>query len=132
MKHFLLKFNHGVEIGARLAYIGHFERTGELGIYKIIEEEAEHRLFLKSLLAYHNELPSTVIDGIFTVVGNAIRVSCRVCPLWSLDLVARVMESFAVFNYTKLARVYLSFAPTFAMMAAAEDRHGRYFSRKAS
>ena len=29
MKHFLLKFNHGVEIGAYLAYIGHFKRTNE-------------------------------------------------------------------------------------------------------
>lgn len=29
MNHFMLKFNHGVEIGARLAYIGHFKRTGE-------------------------------------------------------------------------------------------------------
>lgn len=132
MRHFLLKFNHGVEIGARLAYIGHFERTGEAGIHTIIQEELEHRQFLKTLIQYQGEVTSPVIDGLFTLVGNWIRVACRYCPLWSLDLVARSMEAFAVFNYIKLARMYPSFAPTFAMMAASEARHGRYFSRKAS
>jgi len=128
MKHFLLKFNHGVEIGAKLAYLGHFKRTGEAGIYKIIEDETEHRESIRLMLLELGELPSKPIDRLFTVVGSVIQFFCLFCPLWTLDLVARSMEAFAVVNYTKLAKIYPSKALQFTKMAQAEENHKLYFT----
>lgn len=127
MNHFMLKFNHGVEIGARLAYLGHFKRTGESGIYTIIQEEAQHRETLETILRHHGETSSKVIDRIFTVVGSTIGYLCKFMPIFSLDYVARTMETFAVFNYGYLAVKYPMYRSHFIEMGEAENRHEEYF-----
>lgn len=129
MKHFLLKFNHGVEIGARLAYMGHFKRTGDRKIYEIALEEASHQMALFETIRYYDEYPSKVIDGFFTAVGTTIGKLCCVCPIWSLNFIARSMEMFAVVNYGYLAVLYPEFEYTFRMFARAEHEHEKYFSR---
>lgn len=129
MKHILLKFNHGVEIGAYKAYIGHWYRTRDLEIARIANDEIEHREDVRQMLDKLDELPSPAIDGFFNVVGDAIQFSCKFCPLWSLDLVARVMEAFAIFNYRRLAKLYPQFSDKLNYMAGTEDKHAVYFRR---
>lgn len=127
MKHFLLKFNHGVEIGARLAYLGHFERTRILKINQIAHEELMHMHTLETILRFENEVPSPTIDYLFYVIGHFIKWNCRWCPLWSLDLVARSMEIFAISNYTYLSKVYPAHGVALKWMAIAEMDHEEYF-----
>lgn len=131
MKHFMLKFNHGVEIGAKLAYYGHFRRTGEAGIYKIIQEERIHQQHLYDILKSFNEKPSDAIDTTFVIIGNIISYLCKFCPLFMLDFVARTMEKFAVFNYKSLAKKYPKYQSVFEEMVSCEQRHDHYFSRSA-
>lgn len=128
MKHFLIKFNHGVEIGARLAYLGHYKRTKNPRILEIANDELRHRETLEYILVMDYEKPSIIIDGFFTVVGNGIRIACAIAPNWSLDFIARTMELFAVFNYRKLARQYPHIRDIFTEMADKEEEHERFFS----
>lgn len=128
MNHFMLKFNHGVEIGARLAYIGHYERTKESGIKHIIFEEEQHRDMLLRILHKYGERSNKHIDGFFTKVGSTIGSLCKFMPRWSLDYVARTMETFAIFNYGYLAVRYPLYQHTFLDMARSEARHEEYFT----
>lgn len=128
MKHFLLKFNHGVEIGARSAYLGHWIRTNDPMVFEIANEELEHRTTLRFMLLELGHKPSPAIDWVFRRIGNVIYRACAWAPIWSLDLVARSMEIFAVFNYTRLARMYPKYSSSLRRMALAEDRHRRYFA----
>lgn len=127
MKHFLLKFNHGVEIGARLAYLGHYERTKLNKVMSIATDELQHRITLLAILRNFGDDRSKTIDFVFTLIGNVIKFSCKFCPMWSLNLVARSMELFAVFNYKKLAVTYPQFKDKFTKMAHSEMDHERYF-----
>lgn len=130
MKHFLLKFNHGVEIGARLAYLGHYDATGDRKIKKIASEEFEHREVLRQILAYYGETPSRIINFLFTFVGSTIGNLCLFCPFFMLDFVARTMETFAVINYSYLATLYPDYSSTFREMAKTELAHETYFKRR--
>jgi hypothetical protein len=101
-----MKFNHGVEIGVKLAYGGHATRTNDPLIYKIVDEEEQHRMILSYELACLNCKSSFFIDMFFTVVGTVISMLCKVCPISWLNFVARFMEIFAVFSYERLAKLY--------------------------
>lgn len=79
MKHFMLKFNAGVEIGARLAYEGHYARTKQDRIYEIIKEEIVHRKELEAILHIQNERPSLIIDFSFIIIGNVINFYVNLC-----------------------------------------------------
>lgn len=128
MRHWLLKFNHGVEIGAYMAYVGHVHVTKDPNIAAIAREELDHREVIRQILKDHNETPSVIFDGFFTIVGTFIQYACLVSPKWSLDFIARVMEIFAVINYTKLSKIYgTEYVLTFIEMAKAEERHRLYF-----
>lgn len=127
MKHFLLKFNHGVEIGARLAYIGHFKRTKDSKINFIAYDELRHRHHLEQILKYYDQEPNPIIDAIFWSIGGCIGWACQYSPLWSLNWVARIMELFAISNYVKLATVYPAWNLTLYSMAANEKDHEEYF-----
>lgn len=127
MKHFLLKFNHGVEIGAYLAYIGHVNRTGSVHILKIAQEEMDHMLVLESILEEFNDAPNPIIDFVFRLIGTGVYLACQFMPLFTLNWVARTMEMFAVFNYLKLASKYPEKATVFKSMALAESLHEEYF-----
>lgn len=129
MKHFLLKFNHGVEIGAIEAYIGHYKRTKDINILIIANEELEHKLQLCKILDFYDEKPSKIIDFIFKVIGFIIRQLCQLCPIFMLDYVAQIMELFAVVNYVKLSIIYPEFSDIFLKTAKAELTHKLYFKK---
>jgi demethoxyubiquinone hydroxylase (CLK1/Coq7/Cat5 family) len=128
MKHLLVKFNHGVEIGAYMAYRGHYRRTKDNKVHMISHDELEHRATLKRLLAFYGCKPSWIINGFFWIVGSLIYVACQVSPRFMLDFIARVMEVFAVFSYTKLAIRYPGNSVSFLKMAETEKDHQEYFT----
>jgi rubrerythrin len=127
MKHFYLKFNHGVEIGARLAYLGHYKRTKDRNVLNIANEELVHQQTLKKILRFHGELPSKPIDVAFSLIGNTVSLLCRISPRFMLNFVASTLETFAIFSYGYLAVVYPIFRENFLLMAKAERQHERYF-----
>lgn len=127
MKHFQIKFNHGVEIGARLAYVGHYKRTGDEKILEIAQDELRHQTILALILKRLGEKPSKTIDSIFYIVGSTIGFLCKVFPKPLLNLVASSMEVFAIFNYTRLASKYMEFNNMFVDMALKELKHKKYF-----
>lgn len=129
MKHALLKFNHGVEIGAYLAYVGHFKRTNDPKVQVIANEELEHREELRLTLKYYGEVPNPVIDRFFTIVGTCIQIACKFSPRFMLNFVATSMELFAVVNYSYLSVLYNDFHYSFKRMAETEMQHQKYFSR---
>lgn len=127
MKHFMLKFNHGVEIGAYLAYIGHASRTNCSWVRAIALDELNHRSELRRILQELGENPNPVIDKCFNMIGNSIMFMCKFCPLWSLNFIARTMEMFAIMNYKKLAISYPKYKSEFISMAKAEMNHELFF-----
>lgn len=127
MKHFLIKFNHGVEIGAFYAYLGHYKRTKDLQLLNIINDERVHKETLKLILETENDYPSVFIDVPFYLVGNVIGFLCKVAPVSWLDFIASTMEIFAVFSYNKLAIKYPKYKDIFTMMSQVEDKHKLYF-----
>ena len=127
MKHFYIKFNHGVEIGARLAYIGHYQRTKDKKILAIANDELTHQTILAMLLKRYDNKPSKVIDTFFYMVGSSISFLCQIFPKPLLNLVAASMEVFAVFSYSYLAKKYPEYNVTFLKMARKELEHKAYF-----
>lgn len=127
MNHFLLKFNYGVEIGAKLAYLGHYAATGDKNILNISNEEQAHKDELYKILTGYDEAPSPFINIFFFLVGSSIRYACLISPKSLLNFVAQSMEIFAIFSYKKLAKKYPEFSLTFLEMSEAEDRHRIYF-----
>lgn len=122
-----IKFNHGVEIGARLAYLGHYRATKDKNVLKIANDELDHRTDLLLILQECGTQPSDIIDGVFTLIGTGVYWACQVSPRWALNRVATLLEVFAIFSYRKLAKWYPQYKTTFLMMATTEDEHRRYF-----
>lgn len=131
MKHLLLKFNHGVEIGARLAYLGHYKATGDQKVLAIANEELHHMNTLAEILEYYNEKPIPAIDNTFKVVGTIINLACQISPKFMMNFIAKSMELFAVVNYSYLSTVYPEFEYTLKGMAKAELEHETYFTKGA-
>lgn len=127
MRLFLLKFNHGVEIGAHLAYMGHYRRTGDPKVLEIANDEVDHKIRLEFVMDHHDVDPSKLIDGIFHVIGTFIYWACQISPRFMLNFVARSMEMFAVFNYKMLEPKFGYYGYIFREMAAKEKEHEEYF-----
>jgi rubrerythrin len=127
MKHFRLKFNHGVEIGARLAYLGHYIRTGDKKILQIAAEEFEHQQDLRKILQDFGEETCFSIDTSFALIGRVIFHLCAISPRFMLNFVAMALEAFAVFSYNNLSKAYPRYYETFQKMSRAEEEHRIYF-----
>lgn len=124
-----LQFNHGVEIGARLAYEGHHARTKDPKVLEISKEEKSHQRLLALMLKWDFQAkPSRAIDAIFTLIGRSVSKFCAIMPLWSLNLVARSLELFAIFSYQMLAKYHTKRAGVLTHMARNEKEHGDYFN----
>lgn len=130
MRHILLRFNYGVEIGARLAYLGHHKATGNLEILKIADEELEHRNTCERILRSYGKSPWIVFNMFFTIVGTLINRLCAISPNLLMDFIARTMELFAFFNYSQLAKLYPEHRTAFEVMSLAEKRHEIYFKER--
>lgn len=129
MKYFLIKFTYGVEIGARLAYLGHYNRTKDENIKKIADDELEHQFKLLEILEYYKTKPSNNINYFFFIVGSFIKFLCKYSPLFLLNFVARSMEIFAIYNYDHLAKQYPEFSEQFKSMEQVELKHKIYFNK---
>jgi rubrerythrin len=126
----LLKFNYAVEIGAYLAYRGHYKRTGDISIRHIAREELKHRYILRRILRDHNAKPFWLFNRIFKTIGSVIEQLCRISPLFLLDYVARSMELFAIVNYKYLLDIYPDYDASFRYIIKSEENHKRFFSRR--
>jgi rubrerythrin len=129
VRHTLLKFNYAVEIGARLAYLGHYRVTKDPNVLEIANDELSHRQMILIILSNHNQSPSRLFNAFFTVVGTIIQYLCLVSPRSLLNIIAQIMEIFAVFSYNKLAKLYPGYHRTFEYMSDAESRHEKYFKQ---
>ena len=128
MKHVFLKFTYAVEIGARLAYLGHYKVTKDLKVLEIANEELEHRERVAKILACYGQKPLPIFNLAFTVVGTVIQYACHISPRFMLNFIARSMEIFAVISYNRLAEMYPFHELEFWSMAKAEKRHEDYFT----
>lgn len=127
MNHLIIKFTHGVEVGARLAYLGHYNRTKDENVRKIANDELEHQARLLEILYHYKTQPSELIDTFFFIVGSTIRFLCNYSPLFLLNKVASIMEIFAIVNYDYLATIYPEFSESFLEMEEKELEHKYYF-----
>lgn len=125
-----MRFNYAVEIGAHKAYVGHYRRTKDAGVWRIAKEEIEHRVTIGIILNTYKKRPFFIFNAFFEVVGSIIQVLCKISPIALLDLVARCMEIFAVFSYNLMAELYPEWRGVFLKMAKHELRHQKYFENE--
>jgi rubrerythrin len=127
MRNFKLKFTHAVEIGAELAYIGHYQRTNELAVLSIAVEEKKHQATLQGLLGQLNDRTNIYLDAIFQIIGSVIGFLCLFSPKFILDKVAYLLEIFAIWSYNDLAKEYPQYKKIMLEMAKTEEEHRNYF-----
>lgn len=130
MRHILLRFNYAVEIGARLAYLGHYRRTKDPIVNEIAWDELKHQNELWNIMSHYQIIPFFLFDFVFMVIGGSVYLACQVSPRFMLNWVAKTLEFFAFVSYTKLAKLYPKFEMEFLEMARTEKRHGEYFDGK--
>lgn len=129
MRLFLLKLAYAIEIGAYLAYVGHYHKSRNLKVKLIAMEELRHMIYLKQILLDFNTYPSFCLSLGFFAIGSVIRHLCKITPLRLLNLVAGSLEILNVINYNYLSKLFPGYESTFAEMAAAEKNHEEYFMR---
>lgn len=123
----MLQFTHGVEIGAHQAYLGHFARTGDLKVKDIANDEMLHQKQIRYMLAICKSKTNPLFDIPFFVIGRTVSLLCRISPRFMLNIIANLMEKFAVFSYNQLAERFPDFRETLLEMAATELEHEEYF-----
>lgn len=123
----MLKLSFAIEIGAYLAYVGHFGVSKDPEVKRIAREELEHMVYLKRMLASYKSEPSPVMNFGFLLIGTTIKYTCYITPKFLLDFVASIMEKFNVYNYRYMATVFPQFSSTFTEMQESEEEHERYF-----
>lgn len=124
----VLKYMAAVEIGAYLAYMGHYRRTKDENILLIAFDELEHLNELYRILKSQNSDKSHVLNSIMEFIGTTTGKLCQVCPIWSLNWVASLLEKINVLNYGTVAKLYPTEKKTFLRLLEAEREHDRYFS----
>ena len=127
MKIFMLKLAFAIEIGAYLAYVGHFNVSQDPEVKRIAKEELRHMVYLKWMLAYYKSEPSLILNAGFLIIGTTIKYMCYLTPKFLLDYVACIMEKMNVYNYGKMSKVFPHFYLTFIEMQESEEEHERYF-----
>ena len=127
MKWWKVKFTYSVELGASLAYKGHFKRTGDCNIRNIFQDELDHRSFLGCLMFENGQEPNKIIDAIFLAIGTIVSVLCIISPLFLLNKIAYLLEIFAIYSYYDLAKEFPVYETQFLVMAMTEERHRDYF-----
>jgi rubrerythrin len=123
----MLQFTHGVEIGAHQAYLGHFARTNDLKVKEIADDEMLHQKQIRCILAKHGATTKLIFDVPFLLVGKTVSLFCKISPLFMLNLVANMLEKFAVFSYDVLANRFPEDRVALLEMAAKELEHEEYF-----
>jgi len=127
MKIYMLKIFYAIEIGAYLAYMGHYKVSGDKEVRRIAREELRHMIVLKRLLKHYKQKPDSRFNGVFFVIGTTIRHLCRIFPGKALNIVAAFLERINVVNYRYAAKKFPHFAFVFDAMQENEEEHERYF-----
>lgn len=128
MKIFLLKLSYAIEIGAHLAYVGHYGVTKDPNVKRIARDELKHMVYLKWMLAYYKKKPSFILNAMFFMVGTCIKYTCYVTPPPLLNKVACLMEKFNVYNYGKMIEIFPHFTVPLWEMEESEKEHEKYFA----
>jgi len=123
----MLKLFYAIEIGAYLAYKGHYEASGNVEIRRISKEELKHMILLKNILDMYGETPNIILNVIFLVIGYNIRLLCKIIPKFLLNRVAESLEVINVINYEYAAKQFPIFKDTFIEMQENEKEHEMYF-----
>jgi len=123
----MLQFTHGVEMGANNAYLGHFARTNDPRVKEIADDEMLHQEQIRDILAKCGSTTNPIFDIPFLIVGKTVGMLCRVSPLFALNLIANILEKFAVFSYNQLAERFPEYREQLLEMAAVELEHEAYF-----
>lgn len=126
----LLKFCFGVEIGAYLAYKGHYAATQDKNVRRIAREELKHMVMIRHILKCYGHQPNKFVNLAFLLIGHTVRLTCKITPKPMLSLVAGVLEKFNVVTYTKMAELFPLFKPEFIEMQDNEQEHEDYFLRR--
>ena len=124
----LLQLSYAIEIGAELAYLGHYIRTRDSNIYKISNDEFKHQKELKRMLKLVNCSPNTLFNFIFSVIGIFIFILCQISPKFLLNKVALFLEIFAINNYNYIGNRMPFFKKELVKMAKVENEHKEYFN----
>ena len=126
---FLLKYMRAVELGAFCAYHGHFKRTKDKMIFSIALDELDHADILRIILNAYESKPSKIMDNSISFVGKTIGSLCKVCPLWSLNLVASLLEKINVINYGTVSKLCSNEKHKFIFnhLLETEKEHDEYF-----
>src|SRR5262245_8650688 len=93
---FLLQFCYALEIGAYLAYTGHYDVTLDNEVKRIAKEELRHMVYLKWMLINEGTKPDPLLNVMFLLIGYTIKYLCHVFPVSMLDSVACSMEKLNV------------------------------------
>ena len=123
----MLKFTYGVEIGAHLAYLGHYGRTKDLNISNISKEEKQHQEIIVTILREHGTTTNFFINSIFWIIGTIIRYLCYISPVFLLNRVATALEIFAVYSYKDLSIKFPKNKALLLEMGRTEEEHIKYF-----
>lgn len=126
----LLKFCHGVEIGAYWAYQGHYRVTQDPQIRKISKEELKHMVLIRRVLISYGTKPNIFFNAGFYVIGKIVFRLCFLTPHLALDLVAGFLEKLNIVSYFYMAQKFPEYASLFEEMQANEASHEEYFLRR--
>lgn len=135
----LLKFSHGVEVGAWNAYKGHRESLTDKDEIETIafiqEEELGHQINLEYFLEDLNSSISPTIDFIFKMVGKLMGFLCKVLGHRLPMRGAGMIETLGVINYRIVANEarkcgFERMAQVLDEMGATEIEHKKYFQAK--
>ena len=127
MRFLWLKLAYAIEIGAYLAYVGHYAKSNDTKVLAIAKEELRHMVTIKIILNCYNKKPNHLFNLLFFCMGTLIRYSCGLFPKRLLDKVASLLEVLNVMNYNYMAKLFPVFRQDFISMEKAEVRHKEYF-----
>ena len=128
MKLFLLKICYSIEIGAYLAYTGHFAVTGDKEIRRISREELRHMVLIDRVLKAYKATPNKLFNTLFLLIGTTVKYSCYISPKIGLNLVASLLEKFNVVSYNYMADKFPEYKDLFIEMQENEHEHEIYFA----
>lgn len=133
MKNFnllLLKFCYSIEIGAYLAYRGHFLVTKDSEVKRIAREELTHMVLISRVLHSYQTTPNAFFNFLFYVLGHSILALCYLTPHSALDFVASILEKMNVVSYNYMAKAFPEFREVFEEMQKNELEHEEYFHNR--
>lgn len=125
----LLQTAHAGESAAIVAYIGHYFRTRDLKINKMIQDELYHRDVLLYMLEEFDKKPSYFKDMYMIFIGIIVFLSCFLLPIKYLNKGASLIEKFGAGNYEKLSKLSLELghkdiSNLFREFEETEKQHG--------